>query len=263
MKIYGLQDPRKKVIRYIGFTSKSPNHRLKKHIGEVNCKRSSHYRKNRWIAALLKEGVTPEIIVLQETTKENWKNDEMRWISHYKLLGNDLCNHTSGGDGTSGFKWTPKLRTRMLEIFKNRPPPSDNTKHKMALSHTGLKSTPESIAKHRIKVIGTKRKSHTDEAKAKMSQTETGKKESPEVVERKRARMKGRRPSEACLNAVVNANKCRILTDEQRNVKRQKQKDNWNNPEYRAKMNARWTPERREEASRKTQKYFAKKKAME
>lgn len=82
--------PITKEIRYIGKTGNIKNRynshlssskRLKTHLGA-------------WIKSLLIKNLIPEIIILEECTKDNWQEKEIYHISQYS----NLVNHSKGGN---------------------------------------------------------------------------------------------------------------------------------------------------------------------
>jgi hypothetical protein len=234
--IYGLYDPRNEIVRYVGYTSKTPEHRLKKHISEINCKRSSHYRKSRWIKKLLGESVFPNYIILEVLDDETcWKEAEKRWIAYYTDAGNDLCNHTKGGDGVVGYRWPEELRERMRAIFRDRKPASIETREKMRSNMLGRMQSQETIAKRRQKVLGQKRKPHTQETRDKMSLTRTEKTLSQETKNKLSKANKGKKPPASVIDAVIESNKNRKWTKEQRNHLSEKRKQMWADPVMRQK----------------------------
>lgn len=94
--IYGLVDPRAaEVVRYVGY-SKDTKVRFKGHIGESREKETSH--KHKWIRKLLREGVEPVVIILEEVMPENWQLREKFWIAELRI-SNKLTNSTEGGEG--------------------------------------------------------------------------------------------------------------------------------------------------------------------
>jgi hypothetical protein len=114
--IYGLTDPRNGQIRYIGKTV-NVKKRLWFHIyGSRNFLEDSH--KSRWIRQLLAVGLSPGIVVLTTTEKENWEQEERRWIADNKekLL---LTNVSAGGEGVDAPR-TEQWRKRISQALKGR-----------------------------------------------------------------------------------------------------------------------------------------------
>ena len=94
--IYGLCDPRTKEIRYVG-KSCTGLKRPKEHLFHYQNKIKTY--KNCWIRSLLKEGVSPSILVLEECERQLLDEREVFWINHYRRLGYKLTNMTTGGTG--------------------------------------------------------------------------------------------------------------------------------------------------------------------
>ena len=93
--IYGLKDPTNDQIRYIGKTNN-----LSKRIGDHITEKRKH-RKNNWIKKLHREGLKPELVVIDQCDESNWKEFEIHYIRLFKSFGARLLNKTNGGD------WTP------------------------------------------------------------------------------------------------------------------------------------------------------------
>ena len=109
-KIYKLVDPRiqdeedPKRVRYIGWTNKKLYDRLGNHMTEARHDvTQQHTHKNRWINSLLKQGLKPEIQLVDETDNpEEIKLMEIKYIKQFKDGGFLLTNATLGGDGMLG-----------------------------------------------------------------------------------------------------------------------------------------------------------------
>jgi hypothetical protein len=90
-KIYGLTG--NGIVRYVGYTSHSLTRRLFEHVYESQHKNTCH--RHRWIRSLLRKGVKPQIVLLEEVNAANWKDRERFWITHFS----NLTNSTVGGEG--------------------------------------------------------------------------------------------------------------------------------------------------------------------
>lgn len=146
--IYGLVDPVSKQIRYIG-KSIRPKGRYTDHL---NDKSKTH--KTNWIQSLLKKGLKPELVILEQLNDdENWQEYEKQWIKKGKENGWNLVNSTDGGDGVVNL--------------------SEESKQKIISTWKGRKHKPETIELLKIKNRGRK---HTDEFKKKMSNIMKGRK---------------------------------------------------------------------------------------
>jgi hypothetical protein len=92
--IYILKCPKTGDIRYVG-KSNNPKHRYNAHMRTDN---TASCHKINWIQKLLKEGLKPELEILEEVSEENWKERERYYISKYRELY-DLTNCKDGGEG--------------------------------------------------------------------------------------------------------------------------------------------------------------------
>lgn len=118
--IYALRCPKTFEIRYIGYTSKEPNTRLKQHISSCKfSKREQRTYRAKWINSLLAEGYLPNIKVLTTCDSEKIKELEILFIAHYKQFCK-LTNGTSGGDGSKGHVPNEEARQRMRKAWKPR-----------------------------------------------------------------------------------------------------------------------------------------------
>lgn len=101
--IYGLFDPSKtrKLIRYVGFTSGSPEARLFGHmawaLNYTGNKRPERFAN--WLRKFAKKGKLPGVEVLEEIKdrKISWEERERYWIKHYSSP--KLFNIAIGGIG--------------------------------------------------------------------------------------------------------------------------------------------------------------------
>lgn len=105
-----------------------------------------------WLKELKKEGLLPIAVVLAEIEGAwPWQIEERYWIAKLKQMGADLTNSTDGGDGVDGLP--------------------EETRKRMALTWTGRKHKPETIAK--LKEARAKRVT-SEATKRKMSATHKG-----------------------------------------------------------------------------------------
>lgn len=122
VSIYGLLDPEKNTLRYVGKTV-NPKRRLSRHISERFIHDSY---KDRWIRKLLDKGIKPELIIIDEVPYDEWCFWEIHYISYFKMLGSKLTNSTNGGDqppSTKGRKHTKESRKKMSETKKGKDIP--------------------------------------------------------------------------------------------------------------------------------------------
>lgn len=113
--IYSLANPETDEIRYIGITFQNLNTRLASHIYQI---KKRNHKNACWIKSLLKKGLRPRIEIIDEVSKENWKEVEQYWIAQFKAWGFNLNNHAIGGEGNIGFKHSLETREKM-KISRN------------------------------------------------------------------------------------------------------------------------------------------------
>jgi hypothetical protein len=114
--------------RYIGVTSGTLEHRLRRHINEAVGGKLDNFRC-RWLRKLLAAGRKPTITVLQlieqHATVDTWSQAcelERLCIKLYRLAGHQLTNSTEGGEGMLGWKPSPETRERMSAARQNLGP---------------------------------------------------------------------------------------------------------------------------------------------
>lgn len=110
--IYALRDPRTNDIKYVGQTTRTLEKRVGEHIRHAKVYR---HRTANWIKKLAKLSLKPTIELLEEVSLENIDERESYWITHYRELGIDLLNHTDGGEGVAGFKWSEESKRKQSE----------------------------------------------------------------------------------------------------------------------------------------------------
>lgn len=135
--IYGLIDPSKNELRYIG-KSINPESRFRKHLQDSKKKISY---KDKWIFSLIEKEIKPELIIIDIIKNENWENWEKFYISYFKSIGCRLTNISEGGEnppnrkgkhrteeeikkiskGNLGKKRTIETRKRISEAKKGKP----------------------------------------------------------------------------------------------------------------------------------------------
>jgi group I intron endonuclease len=142
--IYGLVDPRNQQIRYVGRTI-NLHKRLNAHI---NGREPHSEHKQRWIDQIKSDGSIPEIVTLETSTEDGWKEAERFWISYFRYIGANLTNISNGGQGIGGKRF------------------SEEDKMRMSVTRKGKKRSPEACANISKGRIGIK---HTEETKKKIS----------------------------------------------------------------------------------------------
>jgi len=149
VKIYKLICPISNEIRYVGKTTQTLNKRLSVHL---SCKTKCH--RVSWITSLKNKGFKPLIELIEEVEDYVWIEKEIYWIKYYKDQECNLCNHTLGGEGQRGVKF------------------SEETRKKMSNSRKGYKHRPESILKMKENI---KKRVITDEWRKNMSKSANNK----------------------------------------------------------------------------------------
>jgi len=166
--IYGLVDPRTRLIRYVGKSTSG----LRRPRGHRNPSNQKATYSARWVEALRREGLTYTIVVLEEQAfglsldiAEQW------WIAYGRASGWPLTNLTDGGEGTTGWSMRPE------------------TKEKIAATKRGRKLSVE----HRAKISNTL-KANTDQIAhlARLSRENVGRSPSAETLARRSASLRDR-----------------------------------------------------------------------
>lgn len=106
--IYALLDP-DNTVRYVGKTIQPLALRLNQHIQDSKRKNKKN-KKCVWIKQLIENGEKPSIILLEETTKKDWRYCEQKWADFYSVnLTNDMNMIGTGGTSSHFAKWTNEL----------------------------------------------------------------------------------------------------------------------------------------------------------
>lgn len=169
-KIYALFDPRTDEVRYVGQTTAARlQTRLSLHVHRA--KQGARRHVCTWIRSLLRDGVRPVIVLLEETADIN---RERVWIFLHKLCGCNLTNASTGGEsGALGVTHDAATHARMGASKRGKPKSAEH-RAKIAAAHKG---------KPKRQPKGRKMSATT---KAKIAAKARGRKASPEV----RANMK-------------------------------------------------------------------------
>lgn len=136
--VYIFIDPRNGLPFYVG---KGKNDRWRHHF--KRCHRKSHSLKSNRINRIVTMGL--EVIVqfyvldVQERTAFLVERALIRKYGRIDIGTGILCNHTDGGEGTSGFKYESKeSHPRFGKPGANRGKKfSDDTRHKMSIAMMG------------------------------------------------------------------------------------------------------------------------------
>lgn len=177
--IYALKEPDTGEIRYIG-KSGDPKDRLRGHIKDS--KRESTHKAN-WIRRLLKAESAPVLEILDEVSMDEWKSWEVAYIEFFREQGNDLTNHTIGGEDPPshrGMKRTPETCKKLSEALRGKRGTmlgkcfSKEHRERISAANTGKKQSVETRKK--LSEIRLKQKcprtgsKHSVEARRKLSE---------------------------------------------------------------------------------------------
>jgi hypothetical protein len=136
VSIYGLVDPRTQQIKYVGKTNQSLGKRLSQHVHHYGVKRRN--RQSCWIANMLKNGVKPEIVEIEQTDETSWQEAEIFWIAYFRSIGADLKNWRQGGLGSTGRKLSESHKQKLREFSTGRKH-SETSKKLMSEKKKGIK----------------------------------------------------------------------------------------------------------------------------
>lgn len=160
--IYGLIDPMKPELRYIG-KSNNPKKRLKAHLRATN-----HSHLTCWVKALLANGIEPELLIIEEVEQARWQDAERYWIAFFEAAGANLVNGSRGGLGGTkkGHRFSPDGRARIdaaiTKACKGKPL-SEQHRRKLSEAHKGKKASAET----KRKMSEAQRKRYKDPAERK------------------------------------------------------------------------------------------------
>lgn len=183
--IYGLVDPRTKLVRYVGKSSSGLT-RPRSHLCPSNLAHRTY--SARWIKSLLALGLRYEIVVLETPHKEILSDTERWWIAYGRASGWPLTNLTDGGEGAFGTHpvFTPHHRASLSVAARRRDPATrrgpktvtakvkasrvevwarDGQRQRRSELLTRLWQDPEYTSRLSVAHIG---KRHTEEHKAKI-----------------------------------------------------------------------------------------------
>jgi hypothetical protein len=154
--IYALIDPRTGLIRYVG-KANDPKRRLADHLRDT---RDCH--RVRWIQALVRDNLQPELTILEIVADAHWQTAEQRWIETLRAQGIPLTNATDGGDcGPVDTETRAKISKSLLGNRRRRGrtmpaaicqqisntlkgvPKSDETRRRMSEAHKGVPLSKE------------------------------------------------------------------------------------------------------------------------
>lgn len=141
--IYALSDPISKEIRYIGKSSIGLE-RAKSHTLPSTLKKGNTHCCT-WIKSLISLGLKP---IIEEVEVHQNHDDliqaEIFYISYFRSLGFNLTNHTYGGEGSVGRKYTMPKETKIKIGNSNRGKiRTPEWRNNMSLSKKGHKYSDE------------------------------------------------------------------------------------------------------------------------
>jgi hypothetical protein len=182
--IYALCDPESMAVRYVGKTN-DIKIRLKYHIGHC---RTNRTHCARWIMSLMERQLRPVMIVLESVDDDKAEERERYWIRQGRECGWNLTNHTDGGEGTKGYRWSDDqrkgfgIKKKGIEFTEaHRENLSVAQKERLKTGEhvrLGMKHSPEAIEKMRESHTGKKR---GEETKRKHSERNRETWNNPEV----------------------------------------------------------------------------------
>src|SRR5258708_5038519 len=222
--IYALIDPVTGQVKYVGKTIQTLKQRLAAHL--CAARGNTHTHSSRWMGGLLKQGLIPEVEILEVAT-DDWQEAEEFWIANMRFLGCHLTNHTGGGDGLTSYRHTPQTIENMrraqqkrraeqiVDPLAGRKRPPEVLK-KMSESQKGRTVSDERRAKISATLTG---RTLPPEVRAKVSAALKGKKRGPQSLEQRQQhsqRMKGRQISEEQRAKISAALKGRPKSEEHR-----------------------------------------------
>ena len=173
--IYGLKCPEKDIVRYIG-KSKSPKRRYSQHLSNAKLGKPSNIHLYRWIAKLLRHGLKPELIIIEECFNSEWKEREKFWINEFGL--SNLLNVSEGGNeppDNTGYRWTEEQKlNHPSHLRKGKPQWVDTTHPMLGKEHPSKgqkrsKEFCELMKKQRLENNGMKGKKLSKEHLEKIS----------------------------------------------------------------------------------------------
>lgn len=177
--IYTLSDPRTLQVKYVG---KTTNIKMR-YYNHTNFRSLVNKRTHvsNWVMNLKRSNLLPILEIIDETTDDNWVNLEQYWISQFKCWGFDLCNHTGGGEGGCGNKWTDNQRKLITAAIKGKKRTvaqriniSKGKIGKPKSEKTKLKCKNSNIGKHKI----------SEETRLKLSDSHKGIKQTKESIDK-------------------------------------------------------------------------------
>lgn len=153
--IYGLIDPRNETLRYVGKTVLPIPNRITTHVWRAR-KAPRKRHSMAWIFSLDAENMKPDYEIFEIVPPGgDWVEAERFWIGYFRMVGADLCNHTIGGEGTTGYKQSPESIAKRIKRGEahhqyGKPMP-EKTKEALLEGGRRLREDPERWAKAKAK----------------------------------------------------------------------------------------------------------------
>ncbi len=118
--IYGLIDPRNGQLRYVGKscigTKRAKNHAYPGVLGR------DRTHTGNWIRGLHAQGLTHQFIIIEVHPDGSLLSKaEIFWIRYFKDQGHNLTNHTDGGEGQLGVKFTDERKLKIARSHGAKP----------------------------------------------------------------------------------------------------------------------------------------------
>jgi hypothetical protein len=112
--IYGLADPREpETVKYVGATSLALKTRLQQHCSKARGK-NTRPDLMQWIASLLRQGLKPVILPLEECDATEFRGVEAKWIGNFTIHsyehGRSIFNRTVVGYEPGNYQLRDKLK---------------------------------------------------------------------------------------------------------------------------------------------------------
>lgn len=155
--VYGLIDPSTKQLRYIGLSSSGMNRPLS-HFRPSQLAKDTNLHKRRWIEKLAKQGLQPEIEVLERcANREELAEAEVFQIQYYKSIGADLMNMAEGGYTGNTVPRTDETKKKMSDSKVKQWANNSEYKEKMTTMFQDYWSKPENREAQRQRWTSEKR----------------------------------------------------------------------------------------------------------
>lgn len=174
--IYGLTETGSSDIRYVGKTTKTPEHRLARHIWHA---RERNGISRLYVSSWIRSCAYHVSVGVLERDPQDASKAEREWIARLRASGARLTNLTDGGEGMSGYRLSLEHRAAISAANHRR---FSDPAARARISEANRQRGPEAAAK--MNAARRLEFRWSDEAKAEMSAKRRGKPKSPETRER-------------------------------------------------------------------------------